>query len=557
MHLPPPELEREYQQHLGSPLPWRALGHPSLLALVTAMPEVLTLGTSAEGRHLLRVAPDAATRHIADMVNQEGRRQVGREAREVGRVARESTFSSGLLAAPAVSPAARRGLAAVLAAHPGGLPATALLPEYRRLTGAELAMPGFASVLELVAGLPELCRLEQAGAGWRLLPAAPRPWYDQVPEGELVELAVTVVRSPGEVCVVARAQVELLLQVEASLGEGGTMVGRVEVGARVAAPREGGRWGRAEVTACRAGELALVFLDSGERGRCREEEVREVPPGLPSLLPGLALRTALLGVPAPPGGEWPAEACRRLEELVATAMAAGGGALLGGLRGAAQDGRPLLWLVDSASNSLPDGIHINQVVANLLGRSTTLDTAEAEEAQALVGRIATLASARRHRGEGEEVAAALRLCLASLDDLERVEDVGKVKDIEKDFKVKVTPHRVEVGEEEVVVHTVALPGEGVWCSGVEVGALVPGWRGKDLLRKMLNVKKVKVKEKVVKAETDGEAMAAMAEWGVRGAAEGEAEVAMYRVEELPRLVTTFRPDGGEPLLRALHMIVAA
>ena len=60
-------------------------------------------------------------------------------------------------------------------------------------------MPGFASVLELVAGLPELCRLEQLGAGWRLLPAAPRPWYDQVPEGELVELAVTVVRSPGEV----------------------------------------------------------------------------------------------------------------------------------------------------------------------------------------------------------------------------------------------------------------------------------------------------------------------------------------------------------------------
>ena len=32
---------------------------------------------------------------------------------------------------------------------------------------------------------------------------------------------------------------------------------------------------------------------------------------------------------------------------------------------------------------------------------------------------------------------------------------------------------------------------------------------------------------------------------------------MYRVEELPRLVTTFRPDGGEPLLRALHMMVAA
>ena len=127
--LDSPELEREYHQHLGSPLPWRALGHPSLLALVSSMPEVLTLGTSAEGRHLLRVAPDAATRHIADMVNQEGRRQAVTKAREVGREARESNSGTGLLGAPVVSRAVRRGLAAVLAAHPGGLPAAALLPE--------------------------------------------------------------------------------------------------------------------------------------------------------------------------------------------------------------------------------------------------------------------------------------------------------------------------------------------------------------------------------------------------------------------------------------------
>ena len=65
------DLPCEYRMTVGSLLPWRALGHPSLLAMLLAMPEVVRVERLAAGHLPLHATADPSTRHIADMVSQQ------------------------------------------------------------------------------------------------------------------------------------------------------------------------------------------------------------------------------------------------------------------------------------------------------------------------------------------------------------------------------------------------------------------------------------------------------------------------------------------------------
>ena len=76
------DLPCEYRMTVGSLLPWRALGHPSLLAMLLAMPEVVRVERLAAGHLLLHATADPSTRHIADMVSQ----QEGESSRESEKV---------------------------------------------------------------------------------------------------------------------------------------------------------------------------------------------------------------------------------------------------------------------------------------------------------------------------------------------------------------------------------------------------------------------------------------------------------------------------------------
>ena len=73
------------------------------------------------------------------------------------------------------------------------------------------------------------------------MPAAPQSWYCSLADVESIELVVTMVKSPGEVCVFPRLQVELLHLVQAHLGPHCLPVPEpmLRVGLKVTAPRQG------------------------------------------------------------------------------------------------------------------------------------------------------------------------------------------------------------------------------------------------------------------------------------------------------------------------------
>ena len=86
--LPTSDLEREFQGIVGYPIPWRKLGHMSLLEMVCtslsqgfrihlemiqvrSMPGVVIVESLGQGHILLHAAPDKSTRHIADLVSKQ------------------------------------------------------------------------------------------------------------------------------------------------------------------------------------------------------------------------------------------------------------------------------------------------------------------------------------------------------------------------------------------------------------------------------------------------------------------------------------------------------
>ena len=83
-------MEREFQGIVGFPIPWRKLGHISLLEMVCSssfitsfsysllddlqvrsMPGVVIVESLGQGHILLHAAPDKSTRHIADLVSKQ------------------------------------------------------------------------------------------------------------------------------------------------------------------------------------------------------------------------------------------------------------------------------------------------------------------------------------------------------------------------------------------------------------------------------------------------------------------------------------------------------
>lgn len=139
-----------------------------------------------------------------------------------------------------------------------------------------------------------------------------------------------------------------------------------------------------------------------------------------------------------------------------------------------------------------------------------------------------------------------------------VKDTGLVEDDEAKSGVEVTPcilHSGE-GENKVTVHLLRLEQGGEsWCSSKEVANLLPHWGGRDLVNKMLKVKRIEMVERLIKKQEQPSVFATLAEWGVRGANIGEEELVMYKLKDLPIIMKAFRVVGLKEVLADLDDVM--
>jgi len=674
------DLEREFLGMVGYSIPWRRLGHMSLLEMVRSMPGVVIVETLGQGHILLHAAPDQSTRHIADLVSKQYDpfRKVGcgynqhtgyvlRNLRDAPR----SVIPPREEEPPSVPPGVETDLIVLLESFPSGLLASRLLFEFRLFFGKELHMGGFSTVLQLLAQLSNSIDMQQEGnlGDWRLKllkkeddDDGERPWYSKPSKGQWVDLVVLRVKSPGDICVIPKALTAEAgrIQKEVSKGKGSSLTS-VFLGQRVAVPiREGGvSWARADVVEIGSSQVKVFLIDLGEQKLVKQEDLRELPEHL-SRKPPLVLRTGLANVSPPSEGVWSKETCRRLKSLVRDAMDSKG-SIQGQLHQVDSLPWPLLDLKsevglinamltekldpDLSSSSLLNICHTSppvsrnkqspqvegvKEVAKLVALSSNTGEEQVasgsnlpsiadklDEMLGLVEQIKSTAWQRIREGEGgyKSTLAALQQCLASLELVgETVENTAQVtankrdtdsikckgwrpseslvERLEREFgnspvksraylsctvkenrliendvrkedakaksEVKVTPCKLNSGEgeEKVTVHLLQLEEGGErWCSSKEVSNLLPHWGGRDLVNKMLKVKRIEMVERVVKKQEYPYVFSSLAEWGVRGVNVGEEELVMYRLEDMPIIMKAFRVAGLKEVLADLDSVM--
>jgi len=676
------DLEREFLGMVGYSIPWRRLGHLSLLDMVRSMPGVVVVETLGKGHMLLHAAPDQSTRHIADLVSKQYDpfRKVGCGYNQhTGYVLRNLRDAPRSVIPPreeppSVPPGVEKDITKLLESFPSGLLASRLLFEHRLFHGRELNMGGFSTILQLLVQLSDSIDMQQEGnlGDWRLKllkkEEEEMPWYSQLSNKQWVDLVVLRVKSPGDLCVIPKALRGEVgrIQEEVCAGKGSSLTS-IYLGQRVAAARGGASWARAEVVEIGSGQVKLFFIDLGEQGWVPQEDLRELPKNL-LRKPPLALRTGLADVSPPFEGTWSKETCRRLKTEVRDAMNR-----KGSIEGKLHQVESLPWpLLDLKS----DVVHINDLftekVVQDVSSSSLLNICHTSPAESrnkqrpLVGdlpslsplertrtplvegvkevsKLVTLSSAgeeqvssgpnlfsaadildemlglveqiksaawQKIRGEeegGQRVAmAALQNCLASLEsgadaacstqiNSNRRDTVStkynglhpletKVVPVlpplfekqereasackEKDNKltnadqaksgVEVTPCMLHSGEGEnkVTVHLLRLEQGGEsWCSSKEVANLLPHWGGRDLVNKMLKVKRIEMAERLIKKQEHARVFTTLAEWGVRGANIGEEELVMYKLKDLPIIMKAFRVAGLKEVLADLDEVM--
>jgi len=119
-----------------------------------------------------------------------------------------------------------------------------------------------------------------------------------------------------------------------------------------------GNWYRARVSSLDMAGVQVFYLDYGTTTVVQRDSLRYLLQQF-SDLPCQAIKAKLFGV-MPTSEEWPVEAANRFLQLVAGPSEGGG--VLAYVRSV---GRELsLWLVDTVTNNLENGIQINQVLVN-------------------------------------------------------------------------------------------------------------------------------------------------------------------------------------------------
>jgi len=419
----------------------------------------------------------------------------------------------------------RKMLRSVLLPYRDGLVLADLACEYRNTVGSFLPWRalGHASLLALLLAMPEVVRVERLAAGHMLLHATAEPSTQHI--ADMVSQQFDPLRKLNNGYNNHSAAV---LRAHRS-GPRQPVTSAEEQERYLAGALAEERQHIAELLAAFPGGLpAARLLAEYRRLHLRELDMC----GAASVLE-LAGRLADLLALHQEGGEWVLRLATRHQEVEE-----GGTVQWNKARGSGQ----IKW---SEGELLKMGeVGEGKEARKKVEETRTIDM----EVEELVGRIATTVMGRRE-GDMQAMMKVLRQCIERLEHKKELEEVPEEE-------VEVVPFNVETGGEVETVHVVRLAGGGRWCTAGEVATLLPAWGGRDLVRKMLRVKRIQMEEVTLQRREKPRLFAEMARCGVRGTSAGEEEVALYRVEDLPTIMKAFRAAGLSELLQALQGVVA-
>ena len=173
---------------------------------------------------------------------------------------------------------------------------------------------------------------------------------------------------------------------------------------------------------------------------------------------------------------------------------------------AGQGERVGLWLVDTASNPIPDGLSVNYLLLEegLVKQTTGLGIISST-GQILMSNLSSSCCS---------LLAAVDQELATCRYVQVVDMNG------------------------ISVHIINLMGEG-WVSSKDISILVGDWQGRDILALMLLRKKVELKSLSVSYSTHPDLVKQMVEEGVGGATLGVEQIRLYRLVNVPGMLNLF------------------
>merc|ERR1719318_717459 len=277
-------------------------------------------------------------------------------------------------------------------------------------------------------------------------------------------------------------------------------VEKVYTGSVVAAPYYHEGYHRVKVISVVKNIIGVNYIDFGTVGVVKKDQLR-ILPGMFRALPSQAIECFLWGVEDRVG-----MARERFRELVERGNMCGGFvAIVKRMEVVDEEVKAGLWLVDTTSNSLPDGVSINYLlleeglVMQPVGMGTISSTGE------LVSNMSTSSSS---------LLAAVDQELANCRYVQRL-DMGGVD-----------------------IHIINLMGEA-WVTSQDIATLVSDWQRRDILAPMLARKKVELDTMRVNSLTHPDLVQRMVEEGVAGVSLEVDHVMLYRLVNVPGILNLF------------------
>jgi len=162
------DVDIEYRKVIGSPIPYKSLGYPSLKSMLLDMNDVVSLKESSNMQILLYAIPHQSTKHISNTYDTNDNLMDDISSNKIYRHDRLLSSNAPVnsknmkpvktFCKIEISPRVQNNIVKMLDIHPKGLRSSQLLAEYRRLFSEDLdpMLYGFTNILELCASLSNL-----------------------------------------------------------------------------------------------------------------------------------------------------------------------------------------------------------------------------------------------------------------------------------------------------------------------------------------------------------------------------------------------------------------
>jgi len=366
----------------------------------------------------------------------------------------------------------------------------------------------------------------------------------------------------------------------------------VVVGLMCASLYNDGNWHRALVKSMLdLSTVEVFYLDYGTIATVKKDSLRYLHKRFGDL-PGQAIEAKLAGI-KPEGGlrRFTEQTSTRFLELVKMPPDIVG--LLAVVKGLGP--KLMLWLVDTATNQIPEGIAINQVLVDegLAEPDVLMDvdpvlhqkrpvvnhlaplrrpviTSKSEDMgfstdQTLVSPSAT----KTKKTAVEEIQSKMEMLDSWIKSSQDPGVIGKLEillqthreemdKLKKELKLKqvlaTPPGEMKTAKEMdnttkemkgiqpmnltgYKVHVVVLD-KMAWMTSFQISKFVPNWKGRDILTRMLKLKRMSVESVLVTSENHPALYKAMVEGGLGGESMGVG-LMMYAIKSLPHILNIF------------------